>query len=73
MGTTLKSIPATVSPDGSVSLSEPIHLTGPASAMVTIVLEGDETLEPAYLSERALEDWNRPEEDEAWRYLEEVI
>ena len=74
MGMTLKSIPATVSPDGSVSLSEPVELTGPAAAMVTIVFENDdEALEPALLSEAALEDWNRPEEDKAWEYLKEVI
>jgi len=74
MGATLKSIPATVSPDGSVILSEPVELTGPTAAMVTIVLEADdEALEPALLSEAALEDWNRPEEDKAWDYLREVI
>ena len=74
MSTILKSIPATVSPDGSVTLSEPVKLIGPAVAMVTIVLEGeDEALEPAILSEDALNDWNRPEEDKAWDYLQEVI
>lgn len=71
---TLKSIPATVSPDGSVTLSEPVELNGPAAAMVTIVFENDDAaLEPALLSETALDDWNRPEEDQAWEYLQEVI
>lgn len=74
MSTTLKSIPATVSPDGAVTLSEPLKLAGPAVAMVTIVFEDeDDALEPALLSEEALSDWNRPEEDKAWEYLREVI
>ena len=74
MSTTLKSIPATVSPDGAVTLSEPVKLIGPAVAMLTIVLEDeDEASEPALLSEDALSDWNRPEEDKAWEYLHEVI
>lgn len=74
MGAILKSIPATVSPDGSVTLSEPVELAGPAAAMVTIVFEvDDEAFEPAQLSEAALDDWNRPEEDKAWEYLREVI
>ena len=74
MSTTLKSIPATVSPDGAVTLSEPVKLIGPAAAMVTIGFEEqDDALEPALLSEDALSDWNRPEEDKAWEYLQEVI
>ncbi len=39
MSTTLKSIPATVAPDGTVTLAEPLTLGGTASAMVTIALE----------------------------------
>ncbi len=74
MSTTLKSIPATVSPDGFVTLSEPLALLEPVAAMVTIVLEDDgQALEPALLSEAALGDWNSEEEDKAWEYLSEVI
>ncbi len=71
MSTMLKTIPATVSPDGTVVLSEAIELDGPVAAVVTLAFEtegGDED-EPALLSEAALEDWNRKEEDEAWSYL----
>jgi hypothetical protein len=42
-------------------------------ALVTILDEDPRMLagEPALLGERALaEDWNRPEEDEAWSYLQ---
>lgn len=49
-------------------------LEAAAVAMVTIVLEDDDdALDPALLSEEALSDWNRPEEDKAWEYLQEVI
>ena len=74
MSMTLKSIPATIAPDGSVTLSEPLELREPTSAMVTIaVADSDESIEPALLSEAALDDWNHPEEDAAWEYLSEVI
>ena len=75
MSTMLKTIPATVSPDGTVVLSETVELDGPADAVVTIVLEtgrGGED-DAALLSEAALEDWNRKEEDEAWSYLQGAI
>lgn len=46
--------------------------------MVTFVLESErnddlESIEPALLSEDALSDWNRDEEDKAWAYLKELI
>ncbi|CAN5291698.1 hypothetical protein BH23VER1_BH23VER1_05430 [soil metagenome] len=74
MRTILKSIPATVSPDGSVTLSEPIKLPGVVAAMVTLVLDEDdgESIDMALASESALaKDWNHPDEDEAWAYLQE--
>jgi len=75
MSTKLKAIPATVSPDGTVVLSEAIELDGPVAAVVTIALEteGGGEDEPALISEAALEDWNRKEEDEAWGYLRGAI
>jgi hypothetical protein len=74
MSTTLRTIPATVSPDGSVRLFEPIELNGSVAAVVTIALESAATEEePAILAEPALEDWIRKEEDEAWDYLREVM
>ena len=75
MSTMLKTIPATVSPDGTVVLLEAVELDGPAAAVVTIALqtEGGDEDDPALLSEAALEDWNRKEEDEAWGYLKGAI
>jgi hypothetical protein len=58
---------------GYVRLLEPIALTAPRRALVT-VLEEESKLqipETALLSEAALtEDWNRPEEDAAWSHLQ---
>jgi hypothetical protein len=31
---------------------------------------GEDKLYPALMSEKALSDWLRPEEDEAWAYLQ---
>lgn len=76
MSQTLKSVRATVSPEGKVTLAEPLALKTTTIAMLTVVLEDntDDAIEPALLSEDALaKDWGKPEEDEAWAYLQEVI
>jgi len=75
MNAGLRSIPATVFPDGTVTLAEPVELPGTATAMVTILVEDADRgrIEPALLSQAPLEDWNLAEEDEAWNYLREVI
>jgi hypothetical protein len=71
MSETLRSIPATVEPDGTVRLSQAVHLDHQARAVVTIMIEnGDHDL--AQLSDKALgKDWNRPEEDQAWGVFQE--
>jgi len=68
----MKAIEATIEPDGQVYLREPVHLSHSCRAIVTII-EDLEVPETALLSEAALgEDWNRPEEDEAWSHLQPV-
>jgi hypothetical protein len=69
MQTELLNLRATVDPGGTVHLLQPIKLERTARAIVTILPEdADET---ALLSEASLgEDWNRPEEDEAWAHLQ---
>lgn len=59
--------------DGVVRLLEPVFITGPRRALVTILPESLEhtTHETTLLSEAALAaDWNRAEEDAAWAYLQ---
>ena len=66
----LKSINAIVEENGEVHLQEPVSLPHPCKAIVTIIEEPD-IPETALLSEKTLsEDWNRPEEDEAWSHLQ---
>ena len=70
----LKSVEAIIEKNGKVHLKEPIHLTSPCRAIVTILDEESHAIaETVLLSEAALsEDWNRPEEDEAWSHLQKV-
>ena len=68
----LRSVEATIEVDGKVHISESIHLSHACRAIVTIFDEPD-VPETAILSEAALgEDWNRPEEEEAWAHFQQV-
>jgi hypothetical protein len=66
----LQTVEAIIDEQGAVRLLEAITLPGSRKALVTIL---DETVVPetALLSQAALaEDWERPEEDAAWSYLQ---
>jgi hypothetical protein len=69
----LRTVVAVIDEQGNVRLLETVKLTAARRALVTI-LEDAPTAgvpETALLSEQALaEDWNRPEEDEAWSHLQ---
>jgi hypothetical protein len=71
----IRTIEAVIDEQGNVRLLEPVHLPSAHRALVTI-LENQQVAsapESALLSEAALaEDWNRPEEDEAWSHLQRV-
>ena len=67
----LQTIEATIDEQGNVRLLEPIQLSKPRRAFVTILVEERDLPETALLSEAALaEDWNRSEEDTAWSHLQ---
>ena len=69
----IQTVEAVVDEHGRVRLLEEAKLSGMRRALVTILEEGPTEImtETALLSEQALaEDWNRPEEDEAWSYLQ---
>ncbi|HXB74349.1 MAG TPA: hypothetical protein VNY05_39295 [Candidatus Acidoferrales bacterium] len=71
----IRTVEAVIDEQGNVRLLEPVHLPSPRRALVTILEERQAAGAPetALLSEAALaEDWNRPEEDEAWRHLQQV-
>lgn len=67
----LRSIEATIEKDGTVRLHKKVRLSASRRAILTILDEPAAAAETALLSEFALaEDWNRPEEDKAWAYLQ---
>jgi hypothetical protein len=70
----IQTVEAVVSPEGAVRLLKPMRVAGSRRALVTILDEEPlfVALECARLSEAALaEDWNRPEEDQAWAHLQQ--
>jgi hypothetical protein len=68
----IRTVEAVIDEQGNVRLLDPAHLPSGRRAPVTS-LEDRQVAGPsesALLSEAALaEDWDRPEEDEAWSYL----
>ena len=71
----IQTIEAVIDENGKVHLLESVNLPEARRALVTILDEepATEISETALLSEQALaEDWNRPEEDEAWSHLRRV-
>jgi hypothetical protein len=71
----IKTVEAVIDERGNVRLLEPVRPGGVRRALVTI-LEERPTAHPsetALLSEAALaEDWDRPEEEAAWKHLQKV-
>jgi hypothetical protein len=71
----IRTVEAVIDEQGNVRLLEPVELPAVRRALVTILEERPAAgvAESAMLSEAALaEDWNRPEEDEAWLHLQQV-
>ena len=67
----IKSFEAVIDDQGNVRLLEPVHLESSRRAIVLILDEPEAFAgETAVLSEAALQDWNRPEEDAAWSHLQ---
>lgn len=69
----LKTLEAVIDNNGRIRLLEEIELPKLRRALVTILEEDSEAdvSDTSLLSETALAaDWNREEEDEAWRHLQ---
>lgn len=67
----MRTVEAIIDPDGKVRLIEPIVVSAPCRALVTILEEDSTDHDSALLSEKALaEDWNRDEEEAAWAHLQ---
>jgi len=70
----IQTVEGVIDADGVVRLLETVPLSGTRRALIMILDEepGAYPSETALLSEAALaEDWNRPEEDAAWSYLQQ--
>jgi hypothetical protein len=66
----IRTVEAIIDEKGQVSLLEPIHPASARRALVTI-LDEEPVAETALLSEAVLsDDWDRPEENEAWAHLQ---
>lgn len=66
----LKSLEARIETNGQVRLLEPVQVEHPCRAIVTIIEEPG-IPETTLLSQEALaQDWDRPEEDQAWAHLQ---
>jgi hypothetical protein len=68
----IRTVEAVIDEQGNLRLLEPVHLPSARRALVTILEDRPVVGAPdsALLSESALaEDWNRPEEDQAWSHL----
>ena len=69
----IRTVEVVIDEQGRVHTLEDVEMSESRRALVTILDEDPRILagEPALLGEQALaEDWNRPEEDEAWSYLQ---
>jgi hypothetical protein len=64
----IQTVGAVIDERGEIRFIEPIQLPPGREVLVTILDEvaHPKPTETALLSEAALSDWNRPEEDEAW-------
>ncbi len=69
----IKTVEAVVDDAGNVRLLEPLGIKSSRRAILVIFDEpGIPSDETAFLSQGALKEWNRPEEDAAWSHLQPV-
>ncbi len=70
----LKTVEAVLEKDGGLRLLENVTLTEAKRVLVTFLdehIEQDGISETALLSDTAVgEDWNRPEEEQAWQHVQ---
>ena len=72
----IQTVEAIIDEHGKVRLLKAVYPPSVRRALVTILEEEPaiNVLETALLSEPALaEDWNRPEEEEAWSHLQPAL
>ena len=69
-----RTVEAVIDEHGNVRLLEPVRLSSARRALVIVLDEppAADRLACALLSEPALGDWGRPEEDAAWAHLQQL-
>ncbi len=72
VNTMLKSIEAIIDREGHIRPLEEVRVPEGTHAIITFLPTSDIPNDTAFLSEGALGDWNRPEEEEAWAYLQKA-
>jgi len=69
----MRTFEAIIDEQGRIRLLQPLEAGAPRRALVVLLDEAIPSAdEAASLSEEALADWNRPEEDSAWSHLQPV-
>lgn len=68
----LRTLEATLDPKGHLSFKEPQELKAPQKVLITFLEEGHANAEALLSEETLAKDWLKPEEDEAWRHLQEA-
>ena len=69
----MRTFEAIIDEQGRIRLLQPLEAGAPRRALVVLLDEAITSAdEAAALSEEALADWNRPEEDSAWSHLQPV-
>jgi hypothetical protein len=69
----MRTFEAIIDEQGRIRLLQPLEAGAPRRALVVLLDEAIPSAdEAAALSEEALADWNRPEEDSAWSHLQPV-
>lgn len=67
----MQSIQAVIEPNGQIRFPKDVRLTKPMKAIITFLGEESEMRFTELASEKSLaEDWNKPEEDQAWTHLQ---
>jgi hypothetical protein len=69
----IRTVEAVIEADGRIRLLEPVEVPVARRALLTILDEpADEAVNyTALMSEAALGEWNRTEENEAWSHLQQ--
>ncbi|MFA5803524.1 MAG: hypothetical protein WC879_02670 [Melioribacteraceae bacterium] len=71
---TMQSIQTIIEPNGHIRFPGNLRISKPTKAIITFLEEESKLRFTELVSEKSLaEDWNKPEEDEAWAHLQAAL